>query len=123
MFTYDLTADVGKVRMLVYDTNVTYQRFSDEEIQALLDMCGSVFRAAAQALDITATTQVLLLKHLKSLDIETNGDAVAKELRAQAVALRERDDEDGGGFDIAEQVENDFSARERWFKQWQRGQS
>lgn len=121
-FTYDLTTDVGKVRMLIADREEQYALFSDEEISAFLALfSASVFAAAAQALDTIAASEVLIQKKIKTLDIETDGPAVATALRAQAAALRERDNEDGAGFDIAEMVYQPFGSRERWWNQWQRG--
>ena len=47
---YDVTTDIGKVRLLLSDI-VTPWVFTDTELQAFLDMEGGVKRAAAQAID------------------------------------------------------------------------
>ncbi len=52
--TYDLTSDIGKIRLLISDTDVTPAsdaHFTDEELQVLLDLGGSVYMAAALALE------------------------------------------------------------------------
>lgn len=52
--TYDLTTDIGKVRLLIGDTDITPTtdaQFSDEEIQAFLDLGGSILMAASKALE------------------------------------------------------------------------
>lgn len=116
-FTYDTATDTGRVRLLITDRDSSNQTFSDEEIAAFLTLSGSVFRAAAQALDVIATNEALVQKRIKTLSLQTDGPAVAAELRKQAEALRERDNETDAGFDIAEMVVDDFSERERRFKQ------
>ena len=58
--TYDITTDVGKVRMLISDKDVTPAtdaHFTDEELQAFLTMAGSVNLAAAMALEAWAATE------------------------------------------------------------------
>lgn len=55
--TYDLTTDIGKVRLLIGDTDVvpvTDAQFSDEEIQIFLTLGGSVLAGAAKALEAWA---------------------------------------------------------------------
>ena len=57
--TYDTTTDIGKVRLLIGDTDIvptTDAQFSDEEIQVFLDLAGSVLGAAAKALEAWAAT-------------------------------------------------------------------
>lgn len=122
-FTYDVATDRGRVRMLITDRDENNPIFQDAEIDAYLEMEGSSVKlAAASALSSIATDQVLLLKKIKLLggDLETDGPAVAKELRELAKQLRADADNDGS-FDIAEQVVDDFTFRDRAFKQWQRG--
>jgi len=128
-FTYDPTADAGIVRLLITDTDVANpdnQIFEDAEIDAFLTLEGSVVkRAAARALDVIATREVLVQKVIKIMDLTTDGAKVADALRALAKALRDEAAEDllaaGGLFDWAEMVVDDFSARERLLKQAQRG--
>ena len=57
--TYDLTTDIGKVRLKIADTDivpVTDAHFSDEEIQVFLDEGGSVLAASALALEAWAAS-------------------------------------------------------------------
>ncbi len=58
-FTYDVTTDRGKVRLLIGDTDITPTtdaQFSDEEIQAFLDLAsGSLLMAASYALESWAS--------------------------------------------------------------------
>ena len=121
MFTYDPTTDAGLVRLLITDTdtvNPDNQIFEDAEITAFLTLEGStVKKAAARALDVIATREVLVQKVLRIMDLTTDGAkaadalrALAKQLRAEAATEAE---EAGGLFDWAEMVVDDFSARER----------
>lgn len=99
-YTYDLTTDIGQTRLLCTDRVEAYMIFSDEEIQAFLDMSGDNPRyAAADALDQIAATQTLILKYIEINGLKTNGPAVASALHSQAVSLREQasriEEEDG----------------------------
>lgn len=92
----DYTSDVGLVRLLVPDTAVDDADeflFSDDQIDALLSLYGgNVKRAAAQAKDIIASDTVMLLKVIRTDDLQVDGAKVAAELRAQAKALRDQAD-------------------------------
>jgi len=58
-YTYDLTTDIGKLRLLIGDTDIvptTDAHFSDEELQVFLDLGGSILQAAAKALEAWATS-------------------------------------------------------------------
>lgn len=94
----DWDSPVGQVRNLIADTDETNFALPDEQIQSLLTMEGGrVKRAAAQALDIIATSEVLISKVIRTVDLQTDGAKVAAELRARAASLREQDDEDDAG--------------------------
>jgi len=68
-FTYIPGTPIGLVRQLCTDRDPDHEIFSDEEIEALLDLNnGNVRYAAADALDQIATSQALILKY-----IEVNG--------------------------------------------------
>lgn len=92
----DLGSDVGKVRVLLGDTdpvNVVnnvgeYLFFSDSELESILSMYNSPQMAAARCLDTIAGSQALLLKSWSSDDLTVNGDRIAKELRELAKQLR-----------------------------------
>lgn len=118
-FTYNLATDTGKVRLLIPDSVSSDHIFSDEEIAALLLLeQSSVKRAAAAALETLASSEAYVQKAIRVLELQTNGPAVAKELRERAQALREQADRDeaaesGGAFDIAEFVLTPQQARQR----------
>ena len=93
----NLTSDVGKVRLLLGDTDPTgvaggsgtYLFFSDAEITALLGLYENTPKlAAARALETIAGSQALLLKSWSTDDLAVRGDAIAKELRELAKQLR-----------------------------------
>ena len=82
-FTYDVTTDIGKVRLLIKDTDITPTtdaQFSDEEIQVFLDMGGSVLMGAAKALEAWAATDMDKLDSEKIGDYAYTRGAVSKKL-------------------------------------------
>lgn len=100
----DYSTDVGRVRLLIPDTDDQIALLIDPQIDALLDMEGSVKLAAAAALEIIASSEVLVSKVIKTQDISTDGAKVATELRSRAATLRQQVDEGVGddtvGLDI-----------------------
>ncbi|MCI0550523.1 MAG: hypothetical protein L0287_06185 [Anaerolineae bacterium] len=121
-FTYDVTNEVGKVRLLITDTDSSHPIFQDDEINAFLALNDGVKRSAAAALDVIASNQTLILKVIRLLDISTDGSAVARAVREHANQLREEAEiadaaEEGGLFDYAEMVTNAFTARQRMINQ------
>lgn len=55
-FTYDITTDRGKVRLLIGDTVDAGHQFEDDEIDAFLTMAGgSILTAAGYALEAWAS--------------------------------------------------------------------
>lgn len=93
----DLGSNIGKVRVLLGDTDPTnvsggygeYLFFSDAELESILGMYSdSPQMAAARCLDTIAGSQALLLKSWSSDDLTVNGDRIAKELRELAKQLR-----------------------------------
>lgn len=119
-FTYDVSTDRGKVRLLITDVQAANPLFQDAEIDAFLTLNTSVRMAAAAALEVIAASEVLVLKKIVNLDLETDGPAVARELRELAKQLRAQETA-VGAFDIAEQIVDPFTEREYWFNQAQRG--
>lgn len=110
--TYDVSTAAGKVRLKIGDTNTANALFEDDEIAAFLSMEGDDIRlASAAALDAIAANQVMVLKVLRLMDLQTDGAAVARELRQQAAALRKEADLDAV-FDWAEMTVDEFAARE-----------
>lgn len=105
---YDPATPAGMVRLLIDDTSLD-PVFTDPEIAAFLNLNGgSELRAAAQALLMIAGSEARLAKKITSQDLQTDGPAVAAELRAQAQALRAQADADdaasvdAGVFEVVE---------------------
>lgn len=123
-YTYTLGTDIATIRLLIPDRNESDAIFSDEEIGVFLILEVGVKRAAALALETIASDQALVLKVQTTGQLKTDGKALAEALIGRATKLRSQaeteDDGDGGGFDIAEWVVDDFSAREQIVKQAQR---
>jgi len=100
-FSYDLTTDTGKVRMLCRDTMSAKAIFTDEEIAAYLKMEDNIVKlAAAQALEDKATQLTLTYKEETEGDHSISGPRMAADLRVRAAELRRQIEEDGS-FDIA----------------------
>lgn len=104
----DYSTDVNKVRLLISDIDIANQIFNDQAIQAFISMAldGNIKRAAASALLVMATNEVMVQKRIKLLDLSTDGPAEAKALQDLAKQYREEADmeEIDGAFDWAEQV-------------------
>lgn len=122
--TIDYTGAAGQVRLLIADVDETKFVFDDDQLAAFLSLnLNNVRLAAAQALDVIATSETLVAKVMTTLDVTTDGAKVAEALRAQATELRRQVSEgvDGGGdFDIAEMVVDPFTARQRIFDEFLR---
>ncbi len=112
-WTYDPTTPVGQVRLLITDTNVARPIFADDaEIEAFLGMNDDDIRlAAAQALDVIATNEALVLKVIQNMDLRTDGAAVAASLREHAKTLREQVETEPA-VDYAEFAVNHFAVRD-----------
>lgn len=82
---------------------ISYQHtlLSDDAINAILALYDDPRMAAADCLDIIASSEALILKRIKNLDLEVDGPAVAKALRDHAKTLR---DSSGSSFEIAERI-------------------
>ncbi len=123
-FTYTAGASAkDNVRLIITDTDETYPLFTDEEIAAFLAMAAnSVLLAAAMALETMARSEVLVLKVIKLLDLQTDGASVARELRMNAKLLRDQaaDESTELGFSIAEMVDNPAGYVEKLTKDAQR---
>ncbi len=120
-FNYDLATDAGKVRAIIPDTNIEAYVFEDAEIEAFLSMeGGGVKRAAALALETIARNEVMVLKVIRLLDLQTDGAATAREMRMQAGELRQQAKSDADelagddrpAFDVAEMVIDGWQAEE-----------
>ena len=140
-YDFALYPTISRIRLMVADTDSSAQIFQDEEITAAIDIEGSTFqsaqfysgpggrtvpnppvpyrRAAALLLDALAANRARLASIKQLLDVKLDSSDAAIQLRAGAQALRDADD-NSGAFFIAEQVNDSFSFRDRWWKQMQR---
>jgi hypothetical protein len=91
-WTYDLNSDVGKVRLLIRDTDVDGTwLFADDEVQAFLDLsAGDVFSAAADAIGAILASKSLLAKVVSIGDYSESTVSVGLQLRSLMSDLRER---------------------------------
>jgi hypothetical protein len=124
-FTYDLTTNVGLIRLRITDKSEAEPIYQDEELAAFYTAEGSVLRASAAALEAIAINQALVLKVLKLLQLSTDGAKLADTLLKLAQHYRNQaefeDAASGGNFDWAETIDNEFAARERIVKELMRG--
>ena len=120
-FTYTIASDRGKVRLLARDTVDVGHLFEDDEVDAFLTLNEDVvLLAAAMALENVAANEVLVQKRIRLLDLQTDGPAEAKELRALATSYREQY-ESAGAFDWAEMVLDAATYTERIYDEAVRG--
>jgi len=117
----DYTTPLGQVRLLTADLDETAPLLNDEILTGYLGLHNqNAYRAAADALDAMATSEVLLARKIRSQDLSTDGPAVAAELRKQASYLRGKadlDDQaaDSGFFEIVPLYSTEYpEAAERW---------
>ena len=116
----DYTTPAGQLRLLISDVDEVTPILTTEQVTGYLAMWGiptpdtagvatraTVKRAAADALDTIAVSEVLVSKVIKTQDVTTDGAKVATALHAQATGLRAQADveealDEGGFFDVAE---------------------
>jgi len=90
----DFTTPTGQVRLLTADLDEAAPLLTDEMIGGYLTLnSDNVLRAAADALDAIATSEVLVARKIRTQDLSTDGPAVAGELRKQAAVLRAKADD------------------------------
>ena len=102
-FTYDLSTDIGKIRLELGDTDDTTgegvkpngDNFSDEELQTFIESAGTWARAAVKALRTLAGMYSVRATREQVADVRLDLSQVAKELRAHADALEDTIDADG----------------------------
>lgn len=100
------------VRLLVSDLDDS-KIFTDADIDRFLALRGgNVFPAAALALRTIAGNEVLVLKRITLLDLETDGPAVSRELRALAETFERMADDDASAV-IVEVAQGTFGRRNR----------
>ena len=119
-FTYDLTTNVGKVRLLIPDNKAANYMFEDAELAAMLTLESDDVRCgAAMALETIASDTAMTLKVITINGLSTNGPATADSLMKRAAHLRELADaaSAGAGFDIAEMVLDQFSWQDKVYNE------
>lgn len=122
-FSYDLSTDAGKVRLLIPDSRATDYLLEDEEVAAFLALCGGNVRlAAADALDTIASNEALVQKAITLLDLRTDGPKVADALRKRADSLRKQAEEElylagDPGFEVVENPLTVWQAREYYLRE------
>lgn len=113
----DYETPVGQVRNLIPDVDESDPIFSDERIEAFLGTVGgNVLRAAALAMRAIANEVNLILKYVKTDDLNTNGPAVAAELRQNADRFDKAADAAAGSDagDFFEVIPFDYSLEDPW---------
>jgi hypothetical protein len=121
-----VASDLEVVRLLISDVGGetgTDFIFTDEEVEAFLELTGAVRLAAAEALRAIAGNEAMVSKRITYLELSTDGPAVAKELRELADSLtaahvagaEEAEDE---GFEIAEMNLDWNTRRAMLFRQY-----
>ena len=142
-FSYNLGSNpvIDYPRLLMSDTQSVNHIFEDEEINALSTIVSlqyqssqfysgpagknlptspvSYLRIAALGLDSLAANKARLASIKQLLDVKLDSSDAAIQLRATAKEYRDVDD-DAGAFMIIEQVNDDFSFRDRFWKTVQR---
>lgn len=145
MFTYQFGANppIDYPRFLIADTVDEDHIFEDSEItmatriEQLTWQSGMFWsypaganlpstpvpyrRVAANLLDSIAANKSRLSSVIAILDVKLSPEKAAEQVRSQAAALREVED-DAGAFVIIEQVHDVFSFRQRFWSQVQRMQ-
>lgn len=106
--TPETSPEVAQVRALMADVG-SNQYLTDTQIQTYLDLNdANVRRAAAEALEAIAVSELLVGKVIRTQDLQTDASKIAAELRALAARLRQTADEqdakaDGwDGFDVVD---------------------
>jgi hypothetical protein len=124
---YTIDDEIGLVRMNAIPSTgvpvvITYKHslLSDDQIQSMLDLNDDNIRlAAADCLDSIATSQALIQKRIKLLDLTTDGPALADSLRKQAKSLREQvlsPEFQEPSFEIIEQINDTAGYSEKIIK-------
>jgi len=91
-YTYDISTDIGKIRLIISDKDIADCHFTDEELQVFLTDEGSINLAAAAALESWAAAYAL------NASTERIGDysyaqSISKNMLELATKLRKDDAE------------------------------
>lgn len=115
MFSYDPTTDIGKIRLLIADTDEDSYDFEDDEITAANDMSVNIYYASAVLLRSLAANRARLSVSVKRGTMTDDLTEISKDLKDLADAMEEKgkaEIEDVGGLEaIIEPVYDDFSYR------------
>lgn len=106
MAEYDISKESGKVRLLISDIGGADGKsflFEDNEIDAFLELGGSIKYAAATALRSIAGNEAQVSKRIRYLELQTDGPAVTKALTDLADKFQKEAEEgdDDAAADIA----------------------
>lgn len=111
-FSYDLNTNVGKVRLLIRDTDQTKALFQDEELQFFLDQnSANLLLAAADALESLASNAALLHKLEEIGDYRFDSKGMSAALLKMAARYREKVEQEPA-FAVAEQTLSVFNEAE-----------
>lgn len=88
--TYDLETNVGKLRLLLQDTDTDDVIFQDEELQVFLSQKGNdLYLAASTVMLALANDKARLAKRKRASKYEHDLTKLANECREQAKVFRE----------------------------------
>jgi hypothetical protein len=141
-YQYGQNPAIDFPRLLISDTLATNHIFEDAEIMAATNITANIwqsaqfytppsgvgtlpttpisyYRIAALLLDSIAANKARLASITQILDVKLDPSKAAKALQDQARAYREIDD-NSGAFVLIEQVNDNFSFYDRFWKQIQR---
>lgn len=126
-FTYDTATNAGLIRLRIGDKDGDNPIFDDGEIAAFLTAEGDDWRrGAALALETMASSEAMIQKVIRTLELQTDGAKLATEFRAQAAALRSQaatGSATGGALTMVDvtygggNTADEFATPERWFNQ------
>jgi len=96
-FKFDPTTNIGKVRILIGDRNPDEWIFSDDEIQAFIDLnSDNLYFAAADALETMAANDAMIQKRIRLNDLSDDRVSISRELRLLAAQKREQAEKSSG---------------------------
>lgn len=103
--TLDPTTSIGLARLFATDITEGAPLFTDAQWTGFLTANGGdARRAAAQGLETIAASEVMVSKKIRTQDLQTDGPAVAAELRALAASLRQQADDGYGNTGAADEA-------------------
>lgn len=124
-FTFDVTTDLGKCRLLITDTDDARPLMDDDDVQAFITMSGHYMPGAAMALDALAANMLLSQGVVNIMGMTVDSAAAAKMLMVRAEKLRSDyalySASNGPGFATAEMPDGAFSWEEKILKEYMRG--